>query len=158
MIVFILALLFAPQEKQIVWTDSRVIVQCDCRWKERGHVQRFVRCMRGPPYLCGPAYAPRNTPPYQYWWMNLPPSPRPYVCINSLVECWPYDRDFDGDVDLHDLALWTVENWGPGKIPFGFRYCLSGEYCDPSWPERVCYGWDGDVRYERNCSDPVEPP
>lgn len=161
MIVFILALLFAPVEKQIVYLNDanpRVIVQMDCRREAKSEIAKFMRCMQGPPYLCGPAYSPKHVPPYQYWWMNLPPSPKPYVCIHSLVECWRFDEDYDGDVDLRDLAAWLVRNYGRPKDSLRHMNCIWGELCTPTPEERVCYGWDGDVRYERDCSDPIEAP
>ncbi len=87
-----------------------VIIECSENLEHR----KFVDCMRGPPYLCAPTrYKPDGS---IVGWVDktdfeVATAPA-YVCLTQIPSCWMFDRDWDGDVDLYDWALWTARDWG----------------------------------------------
>lgn len=80
--------------------------------------RKFVDCMRGPPFLCRPRKPNPSLYPFEST-MTVRWTPDPgivgglnYVCWAMAPSCLEYDRDWDGDVDLRDFALFTAGDWG----------------------------------------------
>lgn len=148
-ILFVFATIFMPLEK-ITISDGSIrveVVSDDPTWSRYSHnvrevqvvretmvfvscvdppfdpvkklVRDFVRCMGGPPYICGPI---GDRPNSQFWWRNLPPSERPYVCVRDLASCVSFDLDCDGDVDIKDWARRMVLFSEP-QFEFGEGSC-----------------------------------
>lgn len=118
--LFMFASIFMPIERivlrpieRIVLSAGEVIVECDCRCKERTEFREFLYCLRGPPYYCEPLISLDGM---LVGWLNhfrLMGTGEPStICRSSFPPCWKYDRDNDGDVDVLDLANYLAGTWG----------------------------------------------